>query len=71
MYIHVDPIRVKDWDRIVGEWQRDFEYPRYVKSDCMHDNCPSCGGTGQRKDGRGTCVHMMSCPCRKCNPYTL
>ena len=38
-------------------------------SDCLHDNCPSCGGTGIRKDGLGMCVHMISCPCRKCSPW--
>ena len=32
-------------------------------SSCMHDNCPGCRA--------GICnsgVHMMSCPCPKCNP---
>lgn len=32
---------------------------------CMHDNCPSCHGTGQKLDG-GHCVHGISCPCPKC-----
>lgn len=35
---------------------------------CMHDSCTKCGGTGIRKDGLGTCIHMMSCPCPKCTP---
>lgn len=39
------------------------------RSDCLHDNCPSCHGTGVRADGLGACVHMISCPCRKCTPY--
>lgn len=37
-------------------------------SNCMHDNCLACDGTGSRKDGLGPCVHMMSCPCPKCSP---
>ena len=36
-----------------------------VKSDCMHDNCPNCHGTGINKLG-GMCVHGISCPCSKC-----
>ena len=34
---------------------------------CMHDNCPSCFGTGIKSDGTA-CVHMISCPCPKCTP---
>ena len=53
-----------------------WDYPYYykitptknTKSDCMHDNCSSCGGTGIRKDGLGACIHMISCPCSKCSP---
>ena len=37
------------------------------KSNCMHDNCPDCKGTGRRQDG-GICIHGMSCPCPKCTP---
>jgi hypothetical protein len=35
---------------------------------CMHDQCSQCKGTGERKDGLGVCVHMISCPCPKCSP---
>jgi hypothetical protein len=35
---------------------------------CLHRNCATCGGTGQRKDGLGACVHMISCPCPRCTP---
>ena len=38
-------------------------------SSCMHDNCPTCKGTGIRNDGLGSCVHMISCPCKKCTPW--
>lgn len=37
-------------------------------SQCLHDNCPTCGGTGIRKDGLGACIHMISCKCPKCSP---
>lgn len=51
----------------------DKNYPNWIKlkikkSDCLHDNCTSCDGTGIRKDGLGTCVHMMSCSCSKHSP---
>lgn len=37
-------------------------------SDCAHDNCPECQGTGQKKYG-GMCVHHLVCHCRKCSPW--
>jgi len=36
---------------------------------CLHDGCPSCDGTGIRKDGLGSCIHMISCSCPKCTPH--
>lgn len=38
---------------------------------CLHDTCPTCGGTGVRKDGLGSCIHMISCPCPRCNPHRM
>ena len=38
------------------------------KSDCLHDHCSSCHGSGNRNDGLGMCVHMISCPCKMCSP---
>ena len=37
---------------------------------CLHDSCTMCNGTGIKKDG-SACVHMLSCPCKKCSPVTL
>lgn len=37
-------------------------------SNCLHNHCSSCNGTGIRKDGLGPCIHMMSCSCPKCSP---
>ena len=34
---------------------------------CAHEQCTSCGGTGQRYDGLGACVHALSCSCPKCS----
>lgn len=36
-------------------------------SDCLHDNCPKCNGSGNDKFG-GVCIHFISCPCPKCSP---
>lgn len=35
---------------------------------CVHMSCPSCLGTGIKKDGT-MCVHMISCKCKRCTPY--
>jgi len=32
---------------------------------CMHDQCPSCHGTGVRING-GSCIHGIACSCPKC-----
>jgi len=45
-----------------------IEYPAQP-SDCMHDNCPTCQGTGIDVFGK-RCVHWLSCPCKKCNVYS-
>lgn len=37
---------------------------------CLHDGCSQCHGTGVKLDG-STCVHMISCPCPKCTPYSM
>lgn len=43
-------------------WWRD--------SKCLHDSCTKCRGAGV--DNRGqTCVHMISCTCSRCSPYTM
>lgn len=39
--------------------------PTVKKSSCMHENCPTCHGTGRDSLGR-SCIHGISCPCPKC-----
>lgn len=36
-------------------------------NNCLHDQCPECNGTGNKKNGE-KCIHYISCPCSKCNP---
>ena len=43
-----------------------YAEPDVNKSSCLHDNCPTCNGTGQSKYG-GICVHGLVCPCPKCS----
>ncbi len=43
-----------------------YAEPYVNKSSCLHDNCPTCNGTGQSKYG-GICVHGLVCPCPKCS----
>lgn len=36
------------------------------KQVCAHETCTSCNGTGKKKNG-DMCIHMISCPCKKCS----
>lgn len=45
-----------------------FDSP--LKTECLHDNCPTCHGSGRNSAG-GICLHMISCPCPKCSPTML
>ena len=36
-------------------------------TNCLHDKCNECLGTGVKIDGR-VCAHSISCPCHKCSP---
>lgn len=47
----------------------DIVNKQNIKTECLHYNCPTCRGTGVRVDGLGACIHMISCPCKKCVPY--
>lgn len=38
-----------------------------VPSDCLHGKCIECNGTGRKTNGE-ICIHMISCPCKKCTP---
>lgn len=41
-----------------------------ILSYCLHEQCEQCNGTGTKKNGQ-PCIHMISCPCKKCSPYSL
>lgn len=62
-----NPFYINRWDKDYPYWSK-ITTVQNTKSDCLHDNCTSCDGTGIRKDGLGPCVHMISCPCPKCSP---
>lgn len=36
------------------------------KSNCLHENCPRCNGTGISNLG-GVCIHNIACNCPKCS----
>lgn len=38
---------------------------------CLHLNCPECHGTGIKHTTGGPCIHMLSCPCRRCSPSMM
>lgn len=33
---------------------------------CLHRSCPECQGNGRKKNGE-ICIHMISCPCKRCS----
>lgn len=37
-------------------------------SDCAHENCRECHGTGIKQIGGGPCIHHLVCHCKKCSP---
>ena len=62
---HIEKIETSEYTDLFAP---NTDETKIKHSPCMHDNCPTCGGTGKRKDGLGSCLHMISCPCPKCNP---
>lgn len=42
-----------------------------IEQKCLHETCPTCKGTGVNKITGGACVHFISCPCKKCRPFSL
>ena len=47
-------------------WNTPITFQPY--SDCAHENCLECHGTGTKKFGGGPCVHWLVCHCKKCSP---
>jgi hypothetical protein len=47
------------------------DYSKKRPSNCLHDSCPECRGTGQKSNGLVMCVHFISCPCPKCSPFSF
>lgn len=42
----------------------------FRRQECLNQKCKNCGGTGM--DSRGEiCPHYVSCPCKKCSPFSL
>lgn len=67
-------MRIMD-NKTGGTWVNYFKKiivrPYSENKDCLHNNCPSCNGSGVRVDGLGPCIHMISCPCPSCSPRIL
>lgn len=40
---------------------------RTIDTDCLHDKCSRCHGTGLGPKGE-LCSHFIYCPCSKCRP---
>ena len=52
-------------DKTKYEPLQPFKVIDTTKSNCLHDACIRCRGTG--KDDKGQfCVHFISCSCPKC-----
>jgi hypothetical protein len=48
-------------------WFNKDKVREIKKDECLHLACSKCHGTGWDEYGR-RCVHMISCPCSRCNP---
>ncbi len=48
--------------------KRDIEFFENRDTACLHKQCDRCNGTGVDKLTKQFCIHMISCPCRLCNP---
>ena len=64
-----------DWDK--RDWELAERQRRHLAnlipgsvawhpSQCSHNNCSKCHGTGRTSNG--PCVHSISCPCSRCSP---
>lgn len=77
---YTDDSRVDDaWKTLKEEMdklkEKEFPYGKYIeprtdawpeKSEhCLHKNCPGC------KSGTCSGIHMISCPCKNCTPWTM
>ena len=58
-----DDLRRRQADHLRDVQRRNRGRP----SDCAHNHCSECVGTGIKKDGTA-CVHHISCPCPRCTP---
>lgn len=54
----------------VEKLMNKFFWGKKNSQECLHKKCPECNGTGTKKNGQ-ICVHMISCPCSRCSPYSL
>ena len=67
-----DP-RYSQYEVQINDGTSGIKYNQYEvwingeRTDCLHDKCPECNGTGQ--NAQGICVHYLSCPCKKCTPF--
>lgn len=53
-------------DKRLERWRKsNNKYGNNIK-ECLHKSCPECKGTGKKKNGE-MCIHMISCPCPRCN----
>jgi len=50
--------------------REEIDKRQHLTEHCLHDSCPDCSGTGRKVNGQ-SCVHMISCPCSRCNPFTF
>jgi len=65
-HIDIDPEAegYKDGDAYVFGRRKD------KKDKCLHNGCSECHGSGRKESGE-SCVHMISCPCSSCRPFSL
>ncbi len=55
---------------ILKTFRKLTDTPEKTEQVCLHSLCTECHGNGKKKDNT-PCIHMLSCPCPKCTPYSL
>jgi len=54
--------------KVTWKWKGNINQNFDGDEKCLHNGCSQCHGTGIKKNGE-ICVHMISCPCKNCNPF--
>lgn len=64
MIIKIDKKKSEEW---LNNLKRKADEDEKLGDYCFHLACSKCQGTRRDEFGRA-CIHMISCPCKRCTP---